>query len=270
MTSTASERLIVDEASVPWPRDTSRPRNLMLEDVVGEAPDLDLVIPAFNESARLPATLLRTLDYLERVPWRTRVVVVDNGSADDTAGIVRDAAAGRDLALSVIGCARPGKGAAVRRGLLNATAQYVGFFDADLATPLETLDLTMSLLRDGATAVVASRHAPGAAIVRQQPWGRRIGGGAFRLLTQGVVHGIHDTQCGFKFFERSAVTRALVRCRTNGFAFDAELLGRIQAEGGRIVEVPVAWADDSASTFRPLRDGVASFRAVLDMRAGTR
>jgi len=81
-----------------------------------------------------------------------------------------------------------------------------------------------------------------------------------------MVPGVFDTQCGFKFFERKAVTRALVQCRTSGFAFDVELLQRLQHDGGTIVELPVAWTDGVQSTFRPIRDGLASFGAVFQMQ----
>lgn len=267
MTSLESDHRSPDTTVVPAARVSREARSVLrgFDELAPRVADLEIVIPAYNESARLPATLLRTLEFLESVPWRSKVVVVDNGSVDDTAGVVRSIAGGRSVPIEVVGCARPGKGAAVRRGLLSARAPFVGFFDADLATPVETLGVTMELLRGGASAVVASRHAPGSTIVRSQPWGRRMGGGAFRLLTHQVVPGVQDTQCGFKFFERAAVTRALVQCRTTGFAFDAELLNRIQHDGGRIVEVPVSWTDGSQSTFRPLRDGVASFGAVLRM-----
>ena len=227
--------------------------------------DVEVVIPAYNESGRLPDTLRRTIDYLESAPWRARVIVVDNGSADGTADVALRIARDQAVQVDVVGCARPGKGAAVRRGLLSGRAPFVGFFDADLATPLETLELAMRHLRDGAAAVVASRHVAGSQILQAQPLGRRLGGSAFRLATHRVVRGVRDTQCGFKFFERTAVTRALVQCRTSGFAFDAELLGHVQRDGGRIVEVPVAWRDGAGSTFRPLRDGLSSFGAVWHM-----
>ena len=230
-----------------------------------EIADVDVVIPAYNESERLPNTLRRTISYLESSPWRARVIVVDNGSVDGTAEVALRIAGDHGVRVDVVGCARPGKGAAVRRGLLSGQAPFVGFFDADLATPLETLDLALQHLRAGAAAVIASRHMTGSQIVQAQPLGRRLGGKAFRLATHRVVKGVRDTQCGFKFFERAAVTRALVQCRTTGFAFDAELLGRIQRDEGRIVEVPIAWTDGAASTFRPIRDGLSSFSAIWRM-----
>ncbi len=232
------------------------------------AADLEIAIPAYNEAARLPLTLQRTVEYLRHQPWSSRVVVVDNGSYDGTADVVRAHARAGDgrVPVDVVGCARPGKGAAVRRALLSSRSRFVGFFDADLATPVETLAAAMEHLQHGASAVIASRHTPGARFVQAQPVGRRLGGAAFRLMARGVVKGVHDTQCGFKFFERHAVTHALVTCRDTGFAFDVELLCQLQRAGLEIVEVPVAWTDGSHSSFSPWRDGLASFNAVLHMR----
>ena len=240
--------------------------------------DVDVVIPAFNESTRLPETLRETVRFLAGTPWRSRVLVVDNGSVDGTAGAAAEIAAevsgavggsGR-VAVDVIGCSRPGKGAAVRRGILAGRAPLVGFFDADLATPLDTLPAAIAALRGGAAAAIASRHVPGASFVETQPLTRRLGGHVFRTLSGALVSGVADTQCGFKFFQRPAVTAALVRTRTTGFAFDVELLHRIQRDGGEVVELPVAWTDRAGSTFHPVRDGIASYRAVLALHGGVR
>lgn len=229
--------------------------------------DLEVVIPAFNEARRLPPTLLQAIEFLAAQPWRAGIVVVDNGSADETAeAALRVAADAGSVSLRVLGCTRPGKGAAVRRGLLSSSSRYVGFFDADLATPIETLAVAFSHLRQGATAVIASRHVPGATFVRTQPLRRRAGGALFRMATRSVLRDVRDTQCGFKFFEREAVQRALLQCSATGFAFDVELLRRLQGDGARIVEIPVAWTDDRASTFHPVRDGVAAFADLLQMR----
>lgn len=229
--------------------------------------DLEVIIPAYNEALRLPSTINTTVDYLRAQNWSSRIVVVDNGSVDDTPNVVRGlSATTRGVPISLIGCSRPGKGAAVRRGILSGTSTYTGFFDADLATPLDTLTAAMEHLESGASAVIASRHSPGSTFVRRQQFQRRLGGAAFRVITNSMVQGVCDTQCGFKFFERGAITRALVQCRTAGFAFDVELLRRLQREGGRIVEIPVAWTDGVASTFRPVRDGVASFASLLQMQ----
>jgi dolichyl-phosphate beta-glucosyltransferase len=236
--------------------------------------DVDVVIPAYNESTRLPQTLRETLRFLSGMPWRSRVLVVDNGSVDGTAGVAAEIAAevGRvdRVAVDVIGCSRPGKGAAVRRGILAGRAPLVGFFDADLATPLDTLPAAIAALRGGAAAAIASRHVPGARFVETQPLTRRLGGHVFHTLSGALVSGVADTQCGFKFFQRPVVTAALVRTRTTGFAFDVELLHRIQRDGGEVVELPVAWTDRAGSTFHPVRDGIASYRAVLALHGGVR
>ena len=230
--------------------------------------DLEVIIPAYNEAARMPGTLRETAGFLAAQPWSSRIVVVDNSSVDETGSVVRKLSreAGSPVPISVIGCSRRGKGAAVRRGLLSGTSRFTGFFDADMATPLETLTVAMSHLQRGAAAVIASRHAPGATLVRPQQLGRRLGGRAFRALTRTKVRGIADTQCGFKFFERDALTAAMVQCRATGFAFDVELLLRLQLQNARIVELPVAWTDGASSTFRPIQDGIASFASVVQLQ----
>jgi dolichyl-phosphate beta-glucosyltransferase len=259
-------------ARVPLARDP-RPRPVRLPDgrpaLRRPAVDLEVVVPAYNEAERLPATVAATVDYLSAQPWESRIVVVDNGSSDGTAQVTRALAdPSARVPVTVIGCARPGKGAAVRRGVLTSESRYVGFFDADLATPVETLATAMNLLGEGASAVVASRYAPGSAVLRRQPLCRRAGGAVFRRLTRTIVDGISDTQCGFKFFDSHAVSRALAQCRTTGFAFDVELLRQIQADGGSIVEIPVAWTDDPRSTFRVIPDGMSSFAALLQLWRG--
>jgi dolichyl-phosphate beta-glucosyltransferase len=233
--------------------------------------DLEVAIPAYNEAARLPRTLHQTIEFLREQPWASRIVVVDNGSSDDTAEVTRAIARAADplVPVDVVGCARPGKGAAVRRALLSSRSRFVGFFDADLATPVETLAVAMAHLENGAAAVIASRHTTGSTFVESQPAGRRLGGAAFRMMARTVVKGVQDTQCGFKFFERHAVTHALVACRSTGFAFDVELLRQMQRNGAQIVEVPVAWSHAGASSFRPWQDGIASFGAVLQMQRST-
>ncbi|MBM7772613.1 glycosyltransferase involved in cell wall biosynthesis [Actinokineospora baliensis] len=226
--------------------------------------DVEVVIPAYNEAPRLRGSLTATARYLATRSWSSRIVVVDNGSADATARVARSAV-GAPVPVEVIGCAIAGKGAAVRRGMMTSGARYVGFVDADLATPIDALGEALAALEAGATAVIGSRYAGGAAILRRQPVTRRLGGAAFRALAKRMVPGVADTQCGFKFFERTAVQRALTTCAITGFAFDVELLRGVQAQGGTVVELPITWTDDTRSTLRPLRDGLPAFRAALTL-----
>ena len=224
---------------------------------------LDLVIPAYNEAGRLPETLRTASRFLAELPWRSRILVIDNGSSDGTASAARAVRPRDGVDIDVIGCARPGKGAAVRRGILASEATVVGFCDADLATPLALVPAAVSLIESGIGAVIGSRHLHDSRIAGRQPAHRRLGGTAFRGLARPLVPGVRDTQCGFKFFERALAQRAIRRCTSEGFAFDVDLLRNVRREGGTIAELPVEWADAPGSTFSAIRDGISTFGAVV-------
>ena len=168
----------------------------------------------------------------------------------------------------MIGCSRPGKGAAVRRGLLTSGRAFVGFFDADLATPVETLPTAMTLLPGGAAAVVASRYAPGSALLRRQPLGRRAGGAVFRRMTRTVVTGVRDTQCGFKFFDRHAVSGRSRSAGPRGSPSTSSCSAQIQADGGAIVEIPSPGPTTPARPSARSPTALASFAALLQLRRG--
>jgi dolichyl-phosphate beta-glucosyltransferase len=222
---------------------------------------LEILIPSLNEAQRLPATLTRTIEYLEAQAYSSSVVVVDNGSIDQTVDLA-SAVRSRNVPVSVIGCAQPGKGAAVRRGIHTSGAQFVGYMDADLATPIETLDVVLPLLENGCQAVVGSRRAQGAVLAERQPILRAIGGMAFRVMANRVVRGIADTQCGFKFFAGDLARSVAQMLSIDGFAFDIELLSAIAQQGIPVTEVPVVWSDQEGSTLRATTDGA---RAVADV-----
>jgi dolichyl-phosphate beta-glucosyltransferase len=214
---------------------------------------LEVLIPARNEAKRLPRTLDRTIKYLEAQSYSASIVVIDNGSFDDTTDIAAAVRSHR-VPVSVTGCAQPGKGAAVRLGLLGSQADYVGYMDADLATPIETLDVVMPLLARY-PAVVASRRIPGAALAKRQPMTRSVGGLVFHRLAHKVLPEVADTQCGFKFFVGDLARAVAPRLTVDGFAFDVEMLRVVRELGGAIKEVPVVWTDSRGSTLNPLRDG---------------
>jgi glycosyltransferase involved in cell wall biosynthesis len=225
---------------------------------------LEIMIPARDEAMRLPHTLMQTVQYLEAQPYSSSVVVIDNGSADRTVDLVTRIRSER-VAIDVIGCAELGKGFAVRRGIVTSQARFIGYMDADLATPIETLDLVVPLLESGCQAVVGSRHIRGAIRAERQSVHRLLGGMFFRAMARQVLPGIADTQCGFKFFDGSLVRAFAHELRVAGYAFDVELLGRIIEHGMPVKEIPVVWSDRDGSTFRALRDGTRSAIDVLHL-----
>ncbi|MFF4359265.1 glycosyltransferase [Streptomyces sp. NPDC001604] len=223
--------------------------------------ELEVVIPAVNEERRLPPTIAAAVDYLAGQPWSSAVVVVDNDSVDCTID-VPERFDNPVTPVHVIGCSEHGKGAAVRRGIVTSAARFIGFVDADSATPIETLDKVLPLLRDGYAAVIASRHISGSRC-EQETALRRCGGWMFRRLARLSLPDIADTQCGFKFFDGPLVQNVAATCQVNGFAFDVELLARLVQAGGTVAEVPVSWSDVPGSTFSARRDGIRSMADVL-------
>lgn len=217
---------------------------------------LSVVIPAFNEETRLPATLERVRAHLDRDGGNYEVLVVDDGSADGTAALVLERAQGwpqlRLLQLDV----NQGKGAAVRRGMLEAAATRRLFTDADLSTPIEELSKLAVELDRGAGIAIGSRAVPGAQVELHQPRHRELMGKAYnRLLQMAALPGLHDTQCGFKLFSADAALSCFAELECQGFGFDAEVLLRARLGGIRIAEVGVVWRNSEGTTVSSLRDG---------------
>lgn len=225
--------------------------------------DLEIVIPALDEEHRIQRTLQAIVGYLQHQPYRSAVVVVDNGCLDGTVDVVTEIRKASPTAISLINCSRRGKGAAVRQGILTSRARYVGFCDADLATPIEVLDRVWPMLEQGAPIVIGSRRCDGAVYAHRQHWARRLSGWAFRALASRVMPDVADTQCGFKFFDGD-IARALFSCCTvAGFAFDLQILTMARAVGVQVREVPVTWSDVDGSTVRGVRDGFSMIADVL-------
>jgi dolichyl-phosphate beta-glucosyltransferase len=227
---------------------------------------LEIVIPARNEAQRLPYTLSQTIQYLELQPYSSSIVVVDNGSVDQTSDLVARMWSDR-VPVHLVGCAQPGKGAAVRRGFLTSRARFIGYMDADLATPIETLDIVLPLLNEF-QVVMGSRRISGATLAKRQPAHRVISSLAFRAITQRVLPGITDTQCGFKFFSGDVARAAARQLRIDGFAFDVELLKTIVDMDVLIKEIPVVWTDREGSTLRSVRDGARAAADVMRLARG--
>jgi dolichyl-phosphate beta-glucosyltransferase len=214
---------------------------------------LSVVIPAYNASARIAATLAAVAAYLDARPFASEIVVVDDGSADGTAGAARAALAGRPSARVLRRDRNLGKGATVREGVLAAAGEIVLFLDDDLSTPIGELDKAMSALEAGADIVIGSRAHPDSEIRVRQRRPREWMGKVFNVLVRLFVlpgERCRDTQCGFKAFRRAAARDIFARLRTTGFGFDVEVLALAREKGYRVVEIPVVWCDARPSRVR--------------------
>ena len=224
-------------------------------------PPLSVVIPAYNEAARLEPTLRRVMDYLREREPAAEIVVVDDGSTDGTAALARSV--GVDWpALRVIELGENrGKGAAVRAGMVAARGAQVLFTDADLATPIDQLGRLRASLAEGNDIAIASRAVDGADVQVRQRFPRELIGRTFNWIARAAgVGAIRDTQCGFKLFTREAAHDLFGRATVDGFAFDVEVL--LLARGSyRVAEVPVVWLHVEESKVSSL----GGARAFLDL-----
>ncbi len=227
-------------------------------------PEVSIVIPAYNEARRLPATLGRIEAYVKARRLDAEVLVVDDGSRDRTSEIVREHAA-RWSCLRLISAARNGgKGSAVRLGMAAATGRYRIFTDADLSVPIDDLDKLLVPLRNGIAVAIASRGLKASEVELHQPWYRETMGKIFnRLVRLFVLRGIRDTQCGFKAFTAEAAMRVFPPLQTRGFGFDVEVLYRARQAGYRIAEVPTRWINSPQSRVHPIRHSAAMFLELL-------
>jgi len=225
---------------------------------------LSFVIPAYQEGGRIAATLEAALSYLAEQALAGEVVVVDDGSTDDTAAAVAEYAESHPMVRLLRNEANRGKGYSVRRGMLEARGETVLFSDADGSTPFEETEKLLAALDGrGADVAIGSRELPGSDLARPQPWHRRAMGGVFRNLVRLlVVGGFRDTQCGFKAFRRQAAQDVFRRQTLDGFAFDVEVLFIARRLGYRVVEVPVRWLDSVPSRVRMMSDPL---RMLLDL-----
>jgi dolichyl-phosphate beta-glucosyltransferase len=230
------------------------------------APELSIVIPAYNEERRLPETLRRIGKYLEARRVSAEVIVVDDGSRDATAALVGEwRAQWPSLRLLSNGRNR-GKGYSVRHGMLEAGGQLVLFTDADLSAPIEEADKLLAAL-SGYDVAIGSRALDRSLIEVHQSRLREFAGILFNQLVR-LLTGLHfsDTQCGFKAFVCQRARIVFEQQRIERFGFDPEILFLAERHGLRAVEVPVRWAHDPATKIHVLRDGLRMFAEVLLIR----
>jgi len=233
-------------------------------------PAFSLVIPCFNEQARIGETLRVSLDYLAANAPESELIVVNDGSTDATAAIARERLARAPVAARLLeNFPNRGKGAAVRSGLLAAREPIGLFSDADLSTPLgETPKLIEPIANGDIDVAFGSRALDRSLIGVHQPWRREQGGRVFNLLVR-VATGLPfwDTQCGFKAFRLDVCRPILEAAQIDGFAFDVELLFLAHRAGLRIREIPVRWNHAEGSKISFFRDSLRMLREVIALRA---
>jgi len=230
---------------------------------------ITIVIPAYNEERRLPATLSAVLAHLGRRPWSfSEVVVVDDGSTDGTVGVVEAFGRSHPAVRLLKNPGNRGKGFSVRHGMLEAKGDWVLFSDADLSAPIEELDKLLEAAEEqGAAVAIGSRALDRSLINVHQSFFRESAGRVFNLLMQ-LLTGLRfrDTQCGFKLFEARAGREVFRRQRLERFGFDAEVLFIARRLGYRTVEVPVRWSHSEGTKVSMFRDSLNMFLDLLRIR----
>jgi glycosyltransferase involved in cell wall biosynthesis len=220
-------------------------------------PDYSIVIPAYNESARIIPTLDRVLAYVQQQGWEVEIIVVNDGSRDDTANLVREYAAGGVNVRLVENPGNQGKGYSVRNGILHARGAVVLFSDADLSSPIEEAFKLLDSIHRGNDVAIGSRWLQSDLQTARQPIYRQILGRAFNLALK-IVLGLSftDTQCGFKAFTQRAARDVFGRQLIRRWGFDPEILFLAKQLGYKTEEIPVAWAHDERSKINPITDGM--------------
>ncbi len=233
-------------------------------------PPFSIVIPAFNEAARIAQTLSQVFDYLARESPGSEVIVVDDGSTDATGDVVRDVfGSAADIETRLIQQpANRGKGAAVREGLRAATRPVALFSDADLSTPIAEAPKLIEPITAGELDVAfGSRALDRRLIGHRQAWYREQGGRVFNLLVRlGTRLPYWDTQCGFKAFRMSAFRPVLEQARSDGFGFDVEFLYLAHQAGLRMREIPVHWDHNEGSKVDYVHDSLRMLQEVIALR----
>ena len=216
-----------------------------------QKPFLSVIIPAYNEAKRLPLTLIDLDKHLSKAPFAYEIIVVDNNSKDSTKEIAMRFA-GIMKGVRVIECRTQGKGAAVKKGMLEAKGQIRLFSDADNSVSIDQFFKMQHLFREGYDVVIGSRDVEGAKMEPPQPWYRiflgNMGNIFIRLM---LLKGIKDTQCGFKAFSDRASDKIFSLATINGWGFDVEALSLAKMFGYKIMEMPVVWVNGAGSKVKP-------------------
>lgn len=226
-------------------------------------PEISLIIPAYNEELRIGKTLDKIIEYFELLNRTYEIIVVDDGSKDDTASVVQDYKNVKILKQ----IPNQGKGAAVRRGMLESTGDFRIFSDADLSTPIKEFQKLYDCFKSGTDVCIGSRAVDYSMIKVHQPFYREFMGKTFNKIVQLlVIKGIKDTQCGFKGFSEKAAKQIFNIAKIDGFGFDVEIIYLASKLGFKVKEIPVEWYNDDRSTVNPIKDSLKMFKEILNIR----
>jgi dolichyl-phosphate beta-glucosyltransferase len=211
-------------------------------------PYLSVIIPAYNEAKRLPLTLIDVERHLSRAEYSSEIIVVNDGSSDQTAEIVKRLQNLIPNLRLINNEKNHGKGWAVRQGMIAAKGNLRLFMDADNSVSVDQFNKMIPYFRDGYEIVIGSRDVPGAKLMPPQPFYKRFIGNIGNLIIQALIlRGIWDTQCGFKCFTEEAALQIFRVARVNRWGFDVEVLALAKEFGFKIKEIPVIWADNGHS-----------------------
>jgi dolichyl-phosphate beta-glucosyltransferase len=232
-----------------------------------ETPWFSLVVPAYNERSRIAGPLREMDAYLASQSYSAEIVVVDDGSRDDTAELVNQVASELVTPLRLIRYeGNRGKGRALAIGMVAARGERVLFTDADLSTPIQETEALLRQLEAGADVVIGSRKGEGSKILIHQPWHREQLGKVFTSIVRLLVADVTDVTCGFKAFRGDVGRDLFSRLRIDDWSFDAELLMLIHQFDYRLAEVPVSWEDRAGTKVNLLRDGIGSLIGLFRIR----
>lgn len=227
-------------------------------------PYLSIIIPAYNEANRIQGSIIKIIEYLSLKPYDWEIIVVDDGSKDGTFEILQHY---QEKVKVLIQDKNYGKGAAVRRGMLESKAKYRIFTDADLSTPIKEIEKVLPVLEAGTDICIGSRDLDRSLIKEHQPFYREWMGRVFNGFVQVIVfRGITDTQCGFKAFTAEAAEAVFSKSKIDGFSFDVEALYLARKLGLKIEQVPVEWYNDFRSKVSPIKDSFNMFRELFVIR----
>ena len=232
-------------------------------------PLLSLVIPAYNEAHRLPATLGQIRDRRSAWDFDFEIIVVVEPSTDGTHAIAEAARSGLKELVVIGNDVHRGKGFAVRTGVLRARGELIFFTDADLSTPLDDLERALACLQadPAVDIIIGNRQHPDSLILRHQNPVRELMGQTFNRFVRGLAGlGITDTQCGFKGFRRLPAQAIFSRQKTDGFAFDVEILLLARTMNFSVVEMPVHWSNSPESRVRVISDSLRMLRDLIRIR----